>query len=91
MLQYTKTIQCFEEEMHFQASMHQTENPLKSAICKLGKAQSLHSEATQRSLPVYTTNPYASAVATKGVECAGLFESLSSLAPPAWRPLTVAT
>ena len=24
--------------------------------CKLGKAQSLHSEATQRSLPVYTTN-----------------------------------
>ena len=25
-------------------------------MCKLGKAQSLHSEATQRSLPVYTTN-----------------------------------
>ena len=29
-------IQCFEEEMHFQASMHQNEKTLKSAIGQKG-------------------------------------------------------
>ena len=32
----SKTLQCFEEKMHFQASMHQTEKPLKSAIGQKG-------------------------------------------------------
>ena len=32
----TNKLQCFEEEMHFQASMHQNEKPLKSAIGQKG-------------------------------------------------------
>ena len=28
----SENVRCFEEEMHFQASMHQTEKTLKSAI-----------------------------------------------------------
>ena len=33
---FSAEIQCFEEEMHFQASMHQNEKTLKSAIGQKG-------------------------------------------------------